>query len=175
MTAPLAATPLVWGKVDPSGSDYDFSQGHRYAVLASVSKNYSLAEIQSYMTSHGWTVTYAWEQGTAGRGQYPIDAWLQGLAADTTDNHRWVYGEANRTDVDTSIGVDAPWPLTIYHVADVLEAVPGQPNAPPVVTSLAAPTSSTPFPTKTVLVSVAGGVALGLLYPPLWRALRAVF
>ena len=168
-------TSLVWSKVDPTGSDYAFGQGHRYAVLASVSKNYSLAEVQSYMAAHGWTVTYAWEQGQASRGLYPIDQWLQGLAPDTTSNHRWVYGEANRTDVDTTIGVDAPWPLTIYHVADVLEAVPGQPSAPSVVATLPPPTSSTPFPTTTVLVSGGVGVALGLLYPPIWRALRAAF
>lgn len=174
MTAPLA-TPLVWGKVDPSGSDYAFAQGHRYAVLASVSKNYSLAEVENYMTSHGWTVTYAWEQGQPSRGLFPIDTWLQGLAPDATDNHRWIYGEANRADVDTSIGVDAPWPLTVYHIADVLEAVPGQPGAPPVVATLAAPTSAAPFPTATVLASAAGGVALGLLYPFAWRMLRAMF
>jgi hypothetical protein len=174
VTAPLA-TPLVWGKVDPSGSDYAFSQGHRYAVLASVSKNYALDEVHSYMTGHGWTVTYAWEQGQPSRALYPIDTWLQGLAPDTTSNHRWVYGEANRTDVDTTIGVDAPWPLTIYHIADVLEAVPGQPSAAPIVSTLPAPSSRSPFPTTTVAVAGGVGLGLGLLAPMAWRALRAVF
>jgi hypothetical protein len=169
-------TSLVWATVPPNGSDYGFAQGERYAVLASVSLNYSLDEIRGYMSSHGWTVTYAWEQGQPSRGLYPIDSWLEGLAADTTSNHRWVYGEANRTDVDTTIGVDPPWPLTIYHIADVLHAVPGPPSAPPVVSTLPAPSSSSTstFPTATVAVAGGAALALGLLAPLAWRALRAL-
>ena len=118
------SAPMVWSEIQPAGSDYAVQQGQRYAALASVSKNYTLAQVQSYLDGHGWQVTYGWEQGTATRGQFAIDQWLAALAPDTTSNHRWLYAEANRTGANATLGVDAPWPLTIYHVAHVFQAVP---------------------------------------------------
>jgi hypothetical protein len=117
--------PLVWGEIFPDTSgDFAIVEGGRYAVLASLSKNYSLAQAMAYLTGHGWSVTYSWETGQQTRGQYPVDAWLEQLAPDTRDNHRWVYGEANRTGASTTLAQDPPWPLTLYHVAHVLRAVP---------------------------------------------------
>jgi hypothetical protein len=161
----VAPGPLVWHAEPPSGGDYTFSTGERYAVLASVSKNYGEQEVRDYLTSSGWTVTYAWEQGQASRGAYPIDAWLDALAPDTRDNHRWLYAEANRTGPSTSIGAAAPWPLTIYQIASVFRAVPAPPTAPgalpePVLPAGApAPAAAAPAPAIALL---GGGFALGL-------------
>lgn len=150
-------TSLVWQDEPPSASgDYTFSQGGRYAVLASVSRNFSLAQIEQYMTQNGWTMTYAWEQGTPTRNEYTIDAWLASLPPDATSNHRWVYGEADRTGPDWTKGQDAPWPFTIYHIAHVFLAVPGTEPAP-LPTSSSSSSSS-----KTGAVVVALGVVAAL-------------
>jgi hypothetical protein len=161
-----APPALVWHSVAPSGGDYSFASGERYAVLASVSKNYSKQEVSDYLTAHGWTVTYAWEEGQAGaRAAYPIDAWLDSLAPDVTSNHRWLYAEANRTGPTVLLGVSAPWPLTIYQIANVFQAVP----APPGLADASAPApfpSSPPTaapPTRAPAIAlVGGGFALGL-------------
>jgi len=155
-------THLVWSEQAANGSDYDFASGGRYAVLASVSLNYSLSDVTSYLTNHGWAVTYAWEQGTPSRGIYPVDAWLDGLAPDTTSNHRWLYAEANRTGGDTSYGVNAPWPLTIYSISHVLHAEPapaGQ-EAPVLPPTTSAPASSGPGVGAIIALGVLSG-ALG--------------
>ncbi|MGH8749939.1 MAG: hypothetical protein ACREU5_12645, partial [Burkholderiales bacterium] len=145
--------------IAPSDGEYAAAQGHRYAALASASKNYSLAQIEDYLNAHGWSVTYAWEQGTPTRGQFAVDTWLASLPADTTDNHRWIYAEANRTGPDASLGADPPWPLTLYHLAHVFEAVPGA-----AVPTLPMSSSSSPS-SRTGAVVRAGAVAgaLGLV------------
>lgn len=122
--------PTGWSEVAPSGGDYTFHAGQPYAVLASVSKDESLTKITQYMTSNGWTVSYAWEWGTPLRSPPgPIDTWLAALTADPTDNHRWVYGEATRPAGDWTKGQSAPWPLTIYEIAHVFALVPLPPGA----------------------------------------------
>lgn len=157
--------PLVWTEVAPSNGSFTFIKGQRYAVLASVSKNFTLDQVQRYMTSNGWTVTYAWEQAAPTRGLYPIDAWLAALPADTTDNHRWVYGEADRTGDDWTKGQDAPWPLTLYHIAHVLQATP----APAGTTPAPLPTSSSSTPAPSRTGAFVGGVATGAGVVLLWR------
>lgn len=175
---------LVWSEEAPSGDSYPFSQGHRYAVLASVSQNYSLSDVTSYLTNHGFDVTYAWEQGTPTRGVYPVDDWLASLAPDVTGNHRWLYAEANRTGSDTTYGITSPWPFTIYTISHVLLAVPAPldaPNAAPVLPPPGAtnlPASSGPgVGTVVALAVLAGAVgAVGYLLlrrvwvPPLAHA-----
>lgn len=177
------ATHLVWSEEPPQGDRYPFGQGHRYAVLASVSQNYSLSDVVSYLTNHGFDVTYAWEQGTPTRNMYAVDDWLSSLAPDETSNHRWLYAEANRTGPDTTYGITSPWPFTIYTISHVLLAVPapaGAPNAAPV---LPPPTSNLPAPsgpgagTVVALAVLAGAVgAVGYLLlrrvwvPPLAHA-----
>ena len=153
--------PMVWSEILPGGNGFAFEQGNGYAILASVSKNYTLQQVQTYLTNNGWTVVYAWEYGTPGRNQYAVDDWLASLPADTTSNHRWVYGEAGRSGANTTIGQNAPWPLTIYEIAHVFEAVPGQPNQAPGSASF--PTSTAPAcpaPSSTLPYAL-GGVALG--------------
>lgn len=178
----------VWSEVgaDSSG-DFLFAQGERYAVLASVSKNYSLDEVRQYLGKKGFTVTYAWEQGTPTRGQFPIDDWLARQPPDPTDNHRWIYGEA---DLDPkaspwTVGKDAPWPLTVYSIAHVFHAVeapaptstsPPQdapaPALPPPKSSCPAPGRSTGFVVLVSAASVAGGYLIGRYAGPaltMWR------
>lgn len=152
------APSLVWQPV-PAASDYAFAQGGRYAVLASVSKDYSLAQVRSYLTGHGWTVTYAWEQGTPTRNTYPVDQWLAGLAPDTTSNHRWLYAEANRTGPDVTIGASSPWPFTFYAISDVMVAVAAPPSAAPASPTL--PSSpAVPSPARPSAAPVALGVVI---------------
>lgn len=168
-TVGAAPGPMVWQVLAPSGSDYVFKEGERYAVLASVSLNYPLADIEAKMRSEGFDVTYAWEYGTPGRRPpVAIDDWLAGLAADPRSNHRWVYGEVNRSGPDTTIGVDPPWPLTIYHLAQVLEAVPAPPGTAPsdLPTTVSAGSSSRAAPIVVAGVSVAALVGLA------WAAAR---
>jgi len=155
-------TTKVWSEIQPSGGAYAFQPGERYAVLASVSLNYSLAQIQTKAESEGFQVSYAWETGQASRATYAIDSWLDALPSDTTSNHRWVYAEGNFTGTSPwSLSVDPPWPFTIYHVEYVFQAVdaanqPGAPAAP------ALPRTFTPAKNPSVwLVPV--GLALGVL------------
>ena len=164
---------LVWQEIQPTGSAFAFAQGQRYAILASVSRGQSLAAIESYLTSHGWTVTYAWEQGTPTRGQYAIDAWLASLTPDPNTSHRWVYGEADRTGATTTIGKNAPWPLTVYEIAHVFEAVPapmepsGPAPPPPALPSATPPTpapASSPAAAIALGVGIVGGLGLALRY-----------
>jgi len=114
----------VWQEISANSSgDFVLTAGQEYAVLASVSQNYSVAQITSYLTGHGYQVLYAWEYGTAGRSPAgSMDTWLASLPADTTSNHRWVYGEVVPTAA-TTIGQNAPWPLTIYSIAHAFQAV----------------------------------------------------
>lgn len=151
-------TPMVWKEIQPADDDYAFANGQRYAVLASVSSNYSLAAIEAKMKSLGFAVTYAWEQGTPTRGLYAIDTWLASLPADATSNHRWVYGEADYAGAATTLGVDAPWPFTIYHLAHVFEAVPAPPGSAPTIPTSTSSSSSS----RTGAVVTAGAVILGL-------------
>ena len=170
------ATSLVWQSIAPSNGSYSVAQGARYAGLASVSKNYSLADVQNYLNGHGWAVTYAWEQGQASRAEYAIDDWLASLAPDTTDNHRWLYVEGNRTGSDATLGASAPWPFTFYAIANVFQAVPAPPSAPapaptlPATVTPAAPSTSSPA------TYVVGGIAAGaLLTGALFALKRFVF
>lgn len=179
---PPASTPsLVWQSIAPSGDSYQVQQGARYAALASVSKNYALSDVVSYLGSHGWIVTYSWEQGQASRGLYPVDDWLSSLAPDTTDNHRWLYAEANRSGADASLGVKAPWPFTFYSIANVFQAVPAPavaPSAAPVAPVLPPPASvsaSSPAPAP-VAVYVVSAFALGsLVTAGLWWGRKFLF
>lgn len=125
-------TTKVWSPIQPTGDAYAFEPGERYAVLASVSLNYTLSQIQAKAESEGFQVTYAWETGQASRDTYAIDQWLASLPADTTSNHRWVYAEGNFSgSTPWSLSVDPPWPFTIYHVEYVFQAVEGTPDQPP--------------------------------------------
>lgn len=159
-TTPNAAK--VWQELPLTGGSVTAAQGQRYAALADVSRDETLASIVNYLNGHGWTVTYSWEQGQASRGLYAVDAWLAALSPDTTDNHRWVWIEANRTGDTASLGASSPWPFTIYALAHVFQAVDAPPGGgatvlPPVTTPDAAPVPGA--------VWVLGGAAvLGLLY-----------
>lgn len=140
----------VWSEVQPTGGDFVFQPGERYAVLASASLNYTLDQIAAKAEEKGFSVTYKWETGQPSRATYAIDNWLDSLAPDTTSNHRWVYAEGNFTGSSPwSLSVDPPWPFTMYHVAHVFEAVdaPDQPNetpAAPVLPPAASTVSSSP-------------------------------
>jgi hypothetical protein len=170
--AALAPGPLVWREIAPNASgDFAIAQGGRYAVLASVSRNYSIAAVLDYLKGHGWQVTYSWEQGAASRDTYAVDAWLQSLPPDPTDNHRWIYGEANRTGSSTTLSQDPPWPFTIYHVAHALHAEPA-PATP--AGGAAAPTLPAPgdigAPAPSRAVPFLAGAALGFVGALLVRA-----
>lgn len=126
-------TTKVWSEIQPVNGGFAFEPGQRYAVLADVSLNFTLAQIQSKAESEGFQVTYAWETGQASRATYAIDNWLDSLPPDTTSNHRWVYAEGNFNGAAPwTLNEKAPLPLTIYYVAHVFEAVdaPDQPSAP---------------------------------------------
>jgi hypothetical protein len=164
-----AATAKVWSEVFPDSSGaFAFQPGQRYAALVSASRNFTLAAIVQKVASYGATVTYAWEQGTPTRGQYPIDAWLANLAADATSNHRWIYLEANVTAAQPlTFGQDAPWPLTVYHVAHVLEAVdapPGQGGGGQVLpTGPGCPSMPSPWPSRLLGAAVGAALTLGVV------------
>jgi hypothetical protein len=165
-----ATTNIVWTEIFPDSSgDFTVTSGQRYAGLASVSLNYTLTSIVSYLTSHGWTVTYSWEYGTPTRETYQIDTWLDSLTADPTSNHRWVYVEANRTGDTTTIGQTPPWPLTIYKAAHIFQALPGPPGTGPSNDAPNLPAANSPgcpdIPSKvpTYLVGGAVGTGLGVL------------
>lgn len=155
----------VWSEVHATSGDFRFEPGQRYAVLASVSRNYSLSEIETKATGKGFSITYAWESGAPGRGLYNIDAWLASLPADTTSNHRWVYAEGNFGGAETwTLGQDPPWPFTVYHVAEVFEAVdaPEQAPAPALPTTVAAaPSGSGVFGAVVTLFAILGAAGLG--------------
>ena len=155
----------VWGPVQPTSGDFRFDPGQRYAVLASVSLNYSMAEILQKATDKGFSITYHWQTGDAGRGQYNIDAWLAALPPDTAGNHRWVYAEGDFTGAHAwTLGQDPPWPFTAYHVADVFQAVdaPDQAAAPALPTTVAAaPASSGVFGAVVTLVAIVAAAGLG--------------
>jgi hypothetical protein len=157
----------VWSEVHPgSGGDFVFQPGERYAVLASVSRNYSLAEVQSKAQGKGFTLTYSWEQGQPERGQYHIDSWLASLPADATSNHRWLYAEGNFSDQAQAwtVGQDPPWPFTVYHLADVFHAVdaPDQTSEvlPATVQSAPAPSSGA-LPALVIVFSIVAAAGLG--------------
>jgi hypothetical protein len=163
------AAPLVWQEEKAMGDAFPIESGGRYAVLASVSHNYSVSEIVDYLDRNGWTVTYAWEQGTATRDLYAIDTWLSSLVADPTNNHRWVYGEANRTGAAEALSSRAPWPFTFYSIAHVFRAVPAPPSAPgPDLPSPATPPPPPKAIPASVLVVGGGAVVLAVGYA-LWR------
>jgi hypothetical protein len=116
----------AWGEEAADSDDrFTFRPGERYAVLASASKNYSVSEIGHYLAGKGFDLTYSWEEGEPTRGKFTIDQWLASVPPDTRSNHRWVYGEGNfEPGRDPwTIGRDAPWPFTVYHVAHVMRAV----------------------------------------------------
>jgi len=174
----------VWNEIQPSGGDFVFEPGERYAVLASASLNYTLDQIAAKAESEGFSVTYKWESGQPSRATYAIDNWLESLPADTTSNHRWVYAEGNFTGSSPwSLGQDPPWPFTMYHVAHVFEAVdapdqlsdatPTTPTLPSTTTS--APASSGPSALAlafgAMLVGVAG-YAAGVRFP--WHPFRSL-
>lgn len=168
----------VWGEVQPAGGDFTFEPGQRYAILASVSKNYSLAEIMAKATSEGFSITYAWEQGQPSRGLYPIDDWLAGLLPDATSNHRWVWGEGNfQATCDSSgectpiagakswtLGVDPPWPLSIYHLQHVFQAVEqaqSASEAPALPAEAQCPPAPAGVSTTGAVLWTLGGVVVG--------------
>jgi hypothetical protein len=126
-------TSKVWSEIQPQSGGFTFQPGERYAVLADVSLNFTLEQIKNKAQSEGFDVTYAWETGDPNRATYQIDNWLASIPADTTSNHRWVYAEGNFSGAAPWVlGAKAPWPLTIYYVSHVFEAVdaPDQPDAP---------------------------------------------
>lgn len=153
----------VWRELPLSGS-VSVEQGQRYAALADVSRDASLPKIVSYLSAHGWLVTYAWEEGQASRDLYAVDAWLAGLSPDTTSNHRWVWIEANRTGESASVGQASPWPFTIYALSHAFQAVDAPEGGGGALPTL--PTVTTPAPPGVPgAVWVVGGAAvLGLLY-----------
>ena len=154
----------VWSQIQPTGDAFAFQPGERYAVLASVSRNYTLEQVKTKAESEGFAVTYDWEQGASSRGLYPIDDWLASLPADTTGNHRWVYAEGNFGAASPwSLSVDPPWPFTIYHVEYVFHAVeaaaqPGAPAAP-----VLPPAEATVAPAGSGAWLPVLGIAAGLL------------
>ena len=106
-----------------NANSYPVKMGGRYAGLASASKNFTIQQITDYLNGHGWQVTYAWEYGTDSRGgEFNVDVWLMGLKADSTDNHRWIWIEGNRTGKDDSVSASPPWPLTLYYAGPVFQA-----------------------------------------------------
>jgi hypothetical protein len=167
-------TTKVWSELAAQSGYFVFAPGQRYAVLASVSLNYSLAQIEAKATSEGFQVTYAWETGQPSRATYRIDDWLDSLPDDTTSNHRWVYAEGNFLGVTPwSLPVDPPWPFTIYHVAHVFQAVdapdqpanegPASPALPPASSTTSAPTSSSWVPVA-LEIAAAAALSLGIAY-----------
>jgi hypothetical protein len=155
----------VWTEQAADADDkFTFSPGERYAVLASASKNYTVAQIAAYIQGKGFAVTYTWEEGTPTRAEYAIDDWLKAVPADTRDNHRWVYGEGNMGGAAPwTIGRDAPWPFTVYHVAHVMKATdaPDAPLALPSTSKDAPPVQTSRGPGAGVLVGV--GLLGGML------------
>jgi len=122
------AAVKVWGEVQPSGGDFSFAPGARYAVLASASTGFTLEQIVGYAEGHGFAVTYSWETGQGSRATYQIDNWLDGLPPDTASGQRWIYLEANRTAADgLTVAQDPSWALGIvgvhYHISHVFQAV----------------------------------------------------
>lgn len=177
----------VWSEIHPAGDHYAFAPGERYAVLASVSRNFTLDQVKSKAESQGFTVTYDWEQGGASRGLYPIDDWLDALPRDTTSNHRWVYAEGNFDGAAPwSLSVDPPWPFTMYHLEYVFQAVeaadqPGapaeQPELPPVASTVVPASSNAwilPAAAGLLLVLIGIGYAANVrtLEPWEWGPLR---
>jgi hypothetical protein len=163
--------PLVWDEIAPSSGHYAIGQGDRYAVLASVSRDYSLTDVTAYLAGHGWRVTYAWEQGTATRDAFAIDAWLASLPADPTPNHRWVYGEADRLAGSATLGQAAPWPFTFFHLVHVFRAVPAPPGSadvPPVLPPANAPAASSGSSAPALALI---GLGVGVLGALAWRSL----
>jgi hypothetical protein len=155
-----AAGPKVWQEL-PIAGQISVAQGQRYAALADVTRDASLSSIESYLTAHGWAVTYGWQEGQASRGLYAVDAWLDGLSPDATSNHRWVWIEANRTGPAASVGAASSWPLTIYALGKAFVAVAAPPGALP---SLAAVSSPAAPPVPGAVWVLGGAAVLGLLY-----------
>lgn len=164
----------VWAELKPDGDgDFVFAPGERYAVLASVSKNFSVDQVVHYLAGKAFDVTYAWEQGddvrrTKGKPAFDVDAWLLTIPPDTRENHRWIYGEGNFNGASPwKVGQDPPSILfvhvTVYHVAHVMQAVEGGARALP-STAHDAPTPATPSkgpgPLALVFVGVLGGALM---------------
>lgn len=169
----------VWSETEPAGGDFTFEPGARYAVLASVSLNYSLAQVQNYVAGKGFQVTYAWETGQPSRATYAIDNWLDNLPPDTSGNHRWVYAEGDYDGTDPwKVGQDPPWPFTMYHVAHVFQAVdaadPVSPSDTPAAPTLPSTTSSTGAATGLSPLGVAAAVfSVGILVGVIWLNVRS--
>lgn len=129
------AASMVWTQVGSQGQDVTMQPGQRYAVLASVSEDFTLAQIEAKAQAEGFAVSYAWEQGDPKRpADYNVDEWLAALAPDPTSNHRWVYGEGTFNGSSPwTLGGSAPWPLTVYTLQASFQAVPAgsAPNAFP--------------------------------------------
>lgn len=120
------ATAMVWTKVGAQGDDVAMQPGERYAVLASVSKNFSKDQVVAKAATYGFNVSYAWEAGDPKRPEdYNVDEWLASLPADPNDSHRFMYGEGTFAGGSPwKLGGSAPWPLTIYTLEDSFHAVP---------------------------------------------------
>lgn len=121
---------MPWSRLAPADGSYTFQPGARYAVLASVSLDYPLADIQAKAEAQGFQVTYAWQEG-----QPATDPYLLGLSPDPTPNHRWIFAEGNFTGQGPwSLGVDSPTILfvhtTIWHIEAVFQAVAAEAPAP---------------------------------------------
>jgi hypothetical protein len=121
----------AWAELAADARDgWTLEPGERYAVLASVSKNFDRGAILAKVTPHGLTPTYVWEQGdpvrsVEGKPQFNVDVWIEGLPPDPRDNHRWVYGEGTMGAgaKPWRVPQDPPWPFTMFHIAHVMHAV----------------------------------------------------
>jgi hypothetical protein len=115
----------TWSRIQPADGSYTFQPGQRYAVLASVSSDYSLDSIKEKATAQGFSITYAWEQG-----QPATDPFVQNLAPDPIPNHRWIFAEGDFVAAGPwALGVDSPTILfvhtTIWHIDSVFQATEG--------------------------------------------------
>lgn len=159
---------MIWTQVQPQAGDFTFQPGQRYAALASVTTKGSLDTIKSKLAGKGFTVTYAWESGTPGRGTYCVDNWLAGLAADTAGGERWVYFEADFAGAaadSESVDLSVLW-IHVYHLSAVFQAVPDDGSAPDAFDCAPGQPNSAGAPALTTgsapskLPWVLGGVAL---------------
>jgi hypothetical protein len=99
---PIERLPVVfWTPMQPVNGSYTLIPGLRYRGVASVSVNYSKAQVMSYLSSTGWSGVVAYDVGDA----LPLD-WPAESTGALEPGRRWIRVEAQRTGTSATIAAE---------------------------------------------------------------------
>jgi hypothetical protein len=96
--APVADTTVpTWNTMQPTNGSFTVTTGTRYRATASVGNGYTRAQVQSYLSSNGWTAVTVYDTGD----NLPSDWPLENIGT-LESGRRWVRVDAVRTGTVTN-------------------------------------------------------------------------